>query len=784
MSSEQEIAPAGNAAADGQHRPVAEDAQTIVEPANSVNNNSDASVGDADTSATIAAPAKLNGLATSGGIKKSQRVRVMGASGKHNDKDLAEMFGKYGDVAKIEPHNYQEGVLVVSMDCVDSANRAVAELNNVEFQGQKLILNNDSANQRRLNQQRRSAPPATSLPLRENYPLRILINSDLVGAIIGKGGETIKEITNKTKARVDVKREVVQKNAQPKKSSPRSPEKGDATEATALSERLQIVFVYGSPESCSDACREIMSICIGEAKEKGKEEPDLGILAEDRFCGRIIGKDGKNLNTIREKSKTSIQLSNSPTITTYDSSSPTFSLDRIITVKGSLEGMCQAEKFLSEKLRQCHTIDMQQYSYAPSVSQGYPAPYQPVEFGYPAPVPGMLPAPGAPLPGYSAPGFRLGMPANPTAATFAPLPSPSAAAAAQYGAAAMQAPTQPPPPPPQPLPAHHHQQQHHGGHLGMVGMMPMAPAGPAMFAPAPPPPQAAVEEIRLDEAVYMRIPHASAGAVIGSDGVSIKKIMEDTKTYVNVSKVNVDPKRDGELPQRLVTIRGPPGNQCRAQWQIFQRVRASVKQQETPDVSERDLRLWTVLRVPKKWIGRIIGKQGKTVRNLQATSGCIINLPDEPDMPEERDQSLEIYGNFDCTQLALTKIRALISQAQVLHQQQLAASLAYPMPAPAMHSYPPMPPVMPPRLAPYPAPRADYMPAHAAMPPMPSYQPPPPPRGPPPPRQQQQQQQPRTAAGPPAVANGHAGLPGSSGDAKQQASPPMKFDARQRQQKR
>ncbi|PAA46288.1 hypothetical protein BOX15_Mlig033049g4 [Macrostomum lignano] len=355
MSSEQEIAPAGNAAADGQHQPVAEDAQTIVEPANSVNNNSDASVGDADTSATIAAPAKLNGLATSGGIKKSQRVRVMGASGKHNDKDLAEMFGKYGDVAKIEPHNYQEGVLVVSMDCVDSANRAVAELNNVEFQGQKLILNNDSANQRRLNQQRRSAPPATSLPLRENYPLRILINSDLVGAIIGKGGETIKEITNKTKARVDVKREVVQKNAQPKKSSPRSPEKGDATEATALSERLQIVFVYGSPESCSDACREIMSICIGEAKEKGKEEPDLGILAEDRFCGRIIGKDGKNLNTIREKSKTSIQLSNSPTITTYDSSSPTFSLDRIITVKGSLEGMCQAEKFLSEKLRQCHT---------------------------------------------------------------------------------------------------------------------------------------------------------------------------------------------------------------------------------------------------------------------------------------------------------------------------------------------------------------------------------------------------------------------------------------------
>ena len=41
-----------------------------------------------------------------------------------------------------------------------------------------------------------------------DFPLRILVSSDMVGAIIGRGGATIRTITQETRARVDVHRSV------------------------------------------------------------------------------------------------------------------------------------------------------------------------------------------------------------------------------------------------------------------------------------------------------------------------------------------------------------------------------------------------------------------------------------------------------------------------------------------------------------------------------------------------------------------------------------------------
>jgi ribosomal protein S3 len=39
-----------------------------------------------------------------------------------------------------------------------------------------------------------------------DFPLRILVSSDMVGAIIGRGGATIRNITQESRARVDVHR--------------------------------------------------------------------------------------------------------------------------------------------------------------------------------------------------------------------------------------------------------------------------------------------------------------------------------------------------------------------------------------------------------------------------------------------------------------------------------------------------------------------------------------------------------------------------------------------------
>jgi insulin-like growth factor 2 mRNA-binding protein 1 len=55
---------------------------------------------------------------------------------------------------------------------------------------------------------RKGSPGIPGSPSKNNsdFPLRILVPSDMVGAIIGKDGATIRMITQLTKARVDVHR--------------------------------------------------------------------------------------------------------------------------------------------------------------------------------------------------------------------------------------------------------------------------------------------------------------------------------------------------------------------------------------------------------------------------------------------------------------------------------------------------------------------------------------------------------------------------------------------------
>lgn len=44
-------------------------------------------------------------------------------------------------------------------------------------------------------------------------------------------------------------------------------------------------------------------------------------------------------------------------------------------------------------------------------------------------------------------------------------------------------------------------------------------------------------EFEFDRKLYMRIPHASAGAVIGHEGVTVRKIIADSGAHVFIAKV-------------------------------------------------------------------------------------------------------------------------------------------------------------------------------------------------------------------------------------------------------
>ena len=58
-----------------------------------------------------------------------------------------------------------------------------------------------------------------------------------------------------------------------------------------------------------------------------------------------------------------------------------------------------------------------------------------------------------------------------------------------------------------------------------------------------------------------------------------------------------------------------------------------------------DVRLKTSLRIPKVVVGRIIGKGGKNVRELQRVTGAMVKLPEDPTTQGE-EVTVEVYGNL------------------------------------------------------------------------------------------------------------------------------------------
>ncbi|KAJ8776017.1 hypothetical protein J1605_015861 [Eschrichtius robustus] len=76
-----------------------------------------------------------------------------------------------------------------------------------------------------------------------DFPLRILVPTQFVGAIIGKEGLTIKNITKQTQSRVDIHRK----------------ENSGAAEKP--------VTIHATPEGTSEACRMILEIMQKEADE-------------------------------------------------------------------------------------------------------------------------------------------------------------------------------------------------------------------------------------------------------------------------------------------------------------------------------------------------------------------------------------------------------------------------------------------------------------------------------------------------------------------------------------
>lgn len=65
------------------------------------------------------------------------------------------------------------------------------------------------------------------------------------------------------------------------------------------------------------------------------------------------------------------------------------------------------------------------------------------------------------------------------------------------------------------------------------------------------------------------------------------------------------------------------------------------------------MRLRTAIKIPKSMVGRVIGKSGKNVREIQRMTGANIKLPE--DQTIQGDEVLvEVFGNFMAIQVRLS----------------------------------------------------------------------------------------------------------------------------------
>ena len=126
-----------------------------------------------------------------------------------------------------------------------------------------------------------------------------------------------------------------------------------------------------------------------------------------------------------------------------------------------------------------------------------------------------------------------------------------------------------------------------------------------------------------------------------------------------------------------------------AQYLIFEKMR-----EEGFMPAGEDVRLTVELLVPSSQVGRIIGKGGQNVREMQRTTSSVIKLPEQGATTGE-ETTVHIIGNFFAVQSAQRRIRSMMMQQQqgaamMLGQQQQQQS-GPPGSSQRMRSAPPYP---------------------------------------------------------------------------------------------
>lgn len=447
--------------------------------------------------------------------------------------DIYPLVSSFGAVVTVDiAKQNKESNAYITFETLEQAQKACENLQNFGYQGSTLKVELMSGSVVRVNKGRSQFSSGSSGGKTRTLtlPLRILVPGEFVGAIIGKKGQSIKTITTRCKARVDV----------------------HGKENNELPEK--VISIYGHPENCTKACKEILQVMEHEALANVRGEISLKMLTDDRYCGRLIGKEGRMIKKIREETGTKIVVTNVQEMMT-------FYPERVISIRGAVDNMVKAEAAIYSKLAEYVEQDIKMSSASNGVMNG-------------------------------------GMPALSNG--YYPLSAPNTVVNQSY----------------YPL-------YKSNAHQPLI------------------------------EHCQVIIPNSAVGAIIGSNGSNIKQMMRDSGAFITVEHKNDE--NLSPSSERVVAIKGTPDACWKGSYYVFEKMKMEGFS------GNDDVRLKTVIRVPKNTVGRIIGKGGKNVREVQRLTGGIVKLPQQDQMIGDIVQ-VEVFGNFMATQSAQSRIRAIVSQ--------------------------------------------------------------------------------------------------------------------------
>ncbi|XP_067859561.1 insulin-like growth factor 2 mRNA-binding protein 3 isoform X1 [Heptranchias perlo] len=500
---------------------------------------------------------------------------------------LDSLLAQYGSVENCEQVNTETETAVVNVtySTKEHARQAIEKLNGYmlenyslkvtyipdEMAGQQSSQQPPSQARRGFGQRgppRQGSPSGTLRPKQQSdVPLRIVVPTQFVGAIIGKEGATIRNITKQTQSKIDIHRK----------------ENAGAAEKP--------ITIHSTPEGCSAACKMIMEIMQKEAQDtKFTEEIPLKILAHNNFVGRLIGKEGRNLKKIEQDTDTKITISPLQDLTLYNP-------ERTITIKSSIDACSKAEEEIMKKIRESYDNDMAAMN----------------------------------LQAHLIPGLNLkALGLFPQSSPVLPPPSVPPASYTPFGS--------------------------YPNFCDVYGVSSIASGGQQLA------------QQTESETVHVFIPALAVGAIIGKKGQHIKQL-----SRFAVASIKIAPAEGPDAKQRMVIITGQPEAQFKAQGRIYGKLK-----EENFFGPKEEVKLETHIKVPSHAAGRVIGKGGKTVNELQNLTSAEVVVPRDQ-TPDENDQVIvKITGHFFASQLAQRKIQEIL--AQVKRQQQKTVQSGQPQP--------------------------------------------------------------------------------------------------------